>query len=312
MRLALRTDQQNAGLFGLYCVVGALVFVGSKMGLPYAPPLVLAALRLDVAGLLLVPVVAFQYEYWLPQTRRDLIGVALTGVFTLGMTNTLLLTGQQYVSSAVGAIAYSLMPMLMTAFAVLLLPAASLDRSDAVGIGLGFIGALIVANPTPATLLTARVVGVGIMLASVVVFALGSVLTQRLDPSMPRITLTAWGALLAGLFNHAVALRFGASLAAVDWTIQTVYALFVLGVLATAILYTVHFELVDRIGPSRASLTFYVQPIVAALLGWLLFRRRVTVGVFVGFLVIVSGFALIEYRLLFRLWRNFVGVGTHE
>lgn len=88
--------------------------------------------------------------------------------------------------------------------------------------------------------------------------------------------------------------------------------LFVLGVLATAILYTVHFELVDRIGPSRASLTFYVQPIVAALLGWLLFRRRVTVGVFVGFLVIVSGFALIEYRLLFRLWRNFVGVGTRE
>lgn len=103
------------------------------MGLPYAPPLVLAALRLDVAGLLLVPVVAFQYEYWLPQTRRDLIGVALTGVFTLGMTNTLLLTGQQYVSSAVGAITYSLMPMLMTAFAVLILPAAGLDRSTLSG-----------------------------------------------------------------------------------------------------------------------------------------------------------------------------------
>ncbi|WP_049998686.1 DMT family transporter [Halococcus sediminicola] len=293
-------------------MIGALVFVGSKMGLPYAPPLVLAALRLDVAGLLLVPIVAFQYEYWLPQTRRDFIGVTLTGVFTLGATNTLLLAGQQYISSAVGAIAYSLMPMLMTAFAVLILPAAGLDRSDVVGIGLGFIGALIVANPTPAALLTSRVVGVGIMLASVVVFALGSVLTQRLDPSMPRITLTAWGALLAGLFNHAVTLRFGGSLADVEWTVQMVYALFVLGVIATGILYVTHFELINRIGPSRASLNFYVQPIVAAPLGWVIFGRQVTVSVFIGFLIIVLGFALIEYQLVIRIWRKFIGIGTQE
>jgi drug/metabolite transporter (DMT)-like permease len=310
VRVALRSRHQNAGLFGLYCVVGALVFVGSKMGLPYAPPLVLAALRLDVAGVLLVPVVAFRYEYWLPRTRRDLLGVGLTGVFTLGLTNTLLLSGQQYVSSAVGAVAYSLMPMLMTAFAVLILPSAGLDRSDAIGIGLGFVGALVVANPTPSALLTARVVGVGLMIGSVVVFALGSVLTQRLDPSMPRITLTAWGALFAGLFNHAVTLRVGGSLAAVEWTVQLVYALFVLGVVATGILYVTHFELIDRIGPSRASLNFYVQPIVAAPLGWMLFGRRITVTVLVGFLIIFSGFALIEHRSVIRVWQRFTSVET--
>lgn len=310
MPRALRIDQQNACLFGLYCVFGALVFVGSKMGLPYVPPIMLAALRLDVAGLLLIPIVALRREYWLPRTHRDLAGVVLTGVFTLGLMNTFLLTGQQYVSSAIGAIAYSLMPMLMTAFAVLILPAASLDRFGAIGIGLGFIGAIIVANPNPANLLTARVLGSGLMIASVGIFALGSVVTQRLNPSMPRITLTAWGTLLAGLFNHAMTLYFGESLAAVEWTMQTVYALFVLGVLATAVLYTTHFELIDRIGPSRTSLTFYVQPIVAALLGWVLFRRQITASVLTGFLIIVSGFALIEHRLLFRMWRHFVGVDT--
>ena len=59
MRTSLRAEQQNAGLFGLYCVIGGLVFIGSKMGLPYVPPVVLAALRLDVAGVLLVPIVWF-------------------------------------------------------------------------------------------------------------------------------------------------------------------------------------------------------------------------------------------------------------
>lgn len=296
-----RERYQNAALFGVYSVFGALVFIGSKLGLQYSPPTVLAALRLDIAGLLLLPVIGIFEEYWLPRTRRDLVGVVLTGVFTLGLMNTLLLIGQQYVSSAIGSIAYSLMPVLMTMFAVLILPAASRNWVDGVGIGIGLVGVVIVAEPTPSNLLTARVVGIGIMVSSVAIFAFGSVLTQRLEPSLPRPALTAWGALLAGLFNHAVSFGVGESLASIEWTLQTLYALFVLGVLATGVLYVVHFELIDRIGPSRTSFNFYLQPIAASLLGWLLFREEITLTVIVGFVVIVCGFALTERHLVRRM-----------
>jgi drug/metabolite transporter (DMT)-like permease len=296
-----RLQYRNSGLFGLYCVFGALVFIGAKLGLPYVPPILLAAFRLDIAGLVLLPIVGVYGEYWLPRTRRDMLGVVFTGVFTLGVMNTFLLTGQQYVNSAVGSIAYSLMPVLMTGFAVAILPTTSRGWLDAVGIGLGLVGVVVVASPTPSELLTTRVVGIGLMVSSVAIFALGSVLTQRLDPSMPRTALTAWGALLAGVFNHVVSFGFGESLDSVEWTLQTLYALFVLGVLATGILYVVHFELIDRIGPSRTSLNFYIQPIVASVIGLALFGDRVTLGVLAGFVLIVSGFALSERRLFREL-----------
>ena len=295
---------QNAALFGVYSVFGALVFIGSKLGLQYSPPVVLAALRLDIAGLLLLPVIGIFEEHWVPGTRRDLVGVVFTGVFTLGLMNTLLLTGQQYVSSAIGSIAYSLMPVLMTMFAVLVLPATSRNWVDGIGIGIGLVGVVIVAEPTPSNLLTARVVGLGIMVSRVAIFAFGSVLTQRLDPSLPRPALTVWGALLAGLFNHAVSFGVGESLTSIEWTLQTLYALFVLGVLATGVLYVVHFELIDRIGPSRTSFNFYLQPIAASLLGWLLFREEITLTVIVGFAVIVCGFALTERRLVRHILRT--------
>lgn len=168
------------------------------MGLPYAPPIALAALRLYVAALVLLPLAALPEEYWLPRTRRDSLGVALTGAFTFGVMNALLLGGQQYVSNTIGAIAYSLMPVSMTGFAALILPEPSLDRLDAAGIDLGFVGALVVADPNPANLLTARLLGVAVMVSSVAVFALGTVLTQRLDPSMPPVALIGWGVLSPG------------------------------------------------------------------------------------------------------------------
>jgi probable blue pigment (indigoidine) exporter len=295
---------EDISLFGAYCVFGALVFVGGKLGLQYFPPVAFAALRLDVAGIILLMVISWWNTYWYPQTMRDLIGVVLTGIFTLGLTNTLLFIGQQYVTSAIGAIAYSFMPILTTVFAVTFLPEESLDTVSAIGILLGLIGVSIVASPNPENLLTSRVLGVGVMVASVAIFASGSVMTQRLDPPIPRVALTAWGCLVAGLWNHGVSVPLGVPVIPTNWTLQAVYAVLIVGVLATALLYAIHFELLERIGPSKTSLTFYLQPVVAAILSWLFFGRRLSAVTFAGFLIIALGFSLIERHLIFRLRRS--------
>ncbi|WP_240792444.1 DMT family transporter [Salarchaeum sp. JOR-1] len=300
----MRSEHQNLLLFGTYSVCGALVFVGAKLGMPDVPPLLFAALRLDIAGVALVAAAGWRLDYWRPRTRRDLLGVLVVGVFTLGVMNAVLFAGQQHVTSALGAIAYSFMPVLTTGFAILLLPTASLDRVDALGILLGFVGVGIVARPSTTALHADRVLGFGLMLGSVAIFAFGTVLTQRVEPAIPRLSLTAWGVVLAAVVNHGIASVFGHPLTAIAWTPTAVAGVLVESLLATAILYAVHFELIDRIGPARTSLTFYLQPIVAAPLGLVLFDTRLATVSLVGFLVIFTGFALIERRVLFDSVRS--------
>lgn len=294
----MRTEYQNLLLFGTYSVCGALVFVGAKLGMPDVPPLLFAALRLDIAGVALLGIASWSSTYWLPRTRRDLLGVVVVGVFTLGVMNAILFTGQQYVTSAVGAIAYSFMPVLTTGFAVLLLPTASLDIVDVFGIFLGILGVGIVAQPSAAAIHADRVIGFGLMIGSVAIFALGTVLTQRVQPALPRLALTAWGVLLAAVVNHGIAVGFGHSLTAITWTTDAITGVVVESLLATTVLYAVHFELIDRIGPARTSLNFYLQPIVAAPIGLVLFGNRLATVSLVGFLIIFVGFVLIEREVI--------------
>jgi len=300
----VKAAYQNLLLFGTYSVCGALVFVGAKLGMPDVPPLLFAALRLDIAGLALVTVAFLRSNELLPRTRRDLLGVAIVGVFTLGVMNAVLFTGQQYVTSATGAIAYSFMPILTTGFAVLLLPTASLDLVDGLGIFLGFIGVGIVAQPSTAAIHAGRVVGFGLMIGSVVIFSLGTVLTQRLQPAIPRLALTAWGVLLAAIVNHGIAGVYGHSLTAITWTHAAIAGVLVESLLATAVLYAVHFELIDKIGPARTSLNFYLQPIVAAPIGFLLFDTGLAFTSLVGFLIIFVGFVLIERRVILDTYHS--------
>ncbi|GGM59553.1 drug/metabolite transporter (DMT)-like permease [Halarchaeum rubridurum] len=293
----MRSEYQDLLLFGAYSVCGALVFVGAKLGMPDVPPLLFAALRLDVAGVALLAVAGWRVSDWRPRTRRDVLDVAVVGVFTLGVMNAMLLTGQQYVTSAVGAITYSFMPILTTGFAVLLLPSASLDRLSALGILLGFVGVGIVAQPSPTAVRAGRLVGFGLMVGSVAIFAFGTVVTQRMQPSLPRVALTAWGVALAAVVNHGIAVAVHQPLAAITWSADAIAGVLVEGVLATAVLYAVHFDLIDRIGPARTSLSFYVQPIVAAPLGLLLFDNGLSRASLVGFGVIFVGFVLVERRV---------------
>lgn len=300
----MRPKYQNLLLFGMYSVCGALVFVGAKLGMPNVPPLVFAALRLDIAGVVLIAVAGWSSTDWLPRTRRDLLGVAVVGVFTLGVMNAILFAGQQYVTSAVGAIAYSFMPILTTGFAVLLLPTASLDLVDALGILLGFVGVGIVARPSAAAIHADRVIGFGLMIVSVAIFALGTVLTQRVQPALPRLALTAWGVLLAAVVNHGIAGVFGHSLTAITWTSAAIAGVLIESLLATTILYAIHFELIDRIGPARTSLNFYLQPIVAVPIGLILFDNRLAIASLVGFLIIFVGFVLIEREVILETCRS--------
>ena len=237
--------------------------------------------------------VSHSREQWIPRTRGDIAGILATGVLAIGLSNALLFVGQQYATSAVGSIIYSLNPIFTPVLASLLLSDEKLSVRGAGGMLIGLVGVVLVVHPDPASLLGGGLVGKAILLAAATTAALGSVLIRRSDASITSTVRTAWGLPFSAIMLHAMSAATGESVAAVHWTPTALATLGYVSVFAGAVAYIAFFDLLDEVGAIRANLIYYVSPVVATLGGWALLGEQISTLTVVGFGVIFVGFAVL-------------------
>jgi len=297
------TDRRTLALFAAAAVLFGGTFVAAKAGLAYFPPLLFVALRFDIAAAVLAgyAVLTTDREGLVPRTRGDAVGILATGVLSIGLANALLFVGQQYATSAVASIVFSLNPVLTPVFAAGLLADERLSARGATGLLLGLLGVGFVVSPDPATLLGGGAVGKAILFAGAAAGALGAVFIRWADGGLSSTVRTAWGLPVAAALCHLLSLSAGESAAAVAWTPEALAALGYVGVFAGAVAYIAYFGLLDATGAIRANLVFYVVPVVSTIGGWALLGESVSALAIVGFLTVFAGFAVlgsesIDYR----------------
>ena len=295
---------RTVGLFVVAAVLFGGTFVAAKAGLAYLPPLLFVAIRFDIGALVLVgyAVLAMSREQLRPRTVDDVIGIAATGLLVIGLTNALLFVGQQYTTSGVAAIIFSLNPILTPVFAALLLSNERLTVRGGVGMGLGVVGVALVASPGGGGL-TSGGPGVLILFGGAVASALGAVVIRRADAQLSSTARTVWGVPIAAAFTHLLSYAAGESPSAVSITPTAVLALAYVGVFSGAIAYLAYFALIDTTGATQANLVFYVIPVVSAVGGWLLLGESISAAAVAGFAVVVTGFLLIGSPAIARAVR---------
>ncbi|WP_435320643.1 DMT family transporter [Haloarchaeobius sp. TZWSO28] len=281
-----------------YFLAAALLFggtfVAAKAGLSYFPPLLFVALRFDIAAVILVGYVVAtrSRRELLPTTRGDLVGIIATGVFAIGAANALLFVGQQYTTTAVGAIIASLNPVLTPVFAAVLLADERVSPRMVVGLLLGLVGVALVVGFDPTSV---ESIGFGklVLFAGAAIGALGTVLIRWGDGSLSSTVRTAWGLPFAAVLTHGLSWATGEQVASVTIAPAAVLTLVYLGVFAGAIAYIAYFSLIDEVGAIRANLVFYATPIVATLGGWALLSESISTSAVLGFVVIFAGFVVL-------------------
>jgi drug/metabolite transporter (DMT)-like permease len=156
------------------------------------------------------------------------------------------------------------------------------DRLQLVGLLSGLLGVALlvgldVGGVHPGALLEILVVVIGYATAPVI-------LTRRLSdlPSIP-VVCASLLAVAVGYLPYA-ALRPPTHVRASAW-----WSVAVLGLVCTALAFVLFFALITAIGPARATAITYVNPAVAVLVGITLLGEDFTVGMAIGFPLILAG-----------------------
>ncbi|WP_049893729.1 DMT family transporter [Halogranum rubrum] len=293
------TRHRNLLAFLVLAVLWGASYPAVKAGLAGFPPILFAALRFDLVGLLVLGYVVVSDRRWRP-SRTDLPNIVAGATLFIAVHNGLLFVGQDYVTSAVSAIILSTIPVLSAGFARPVFPEERLTPLDVGGILIGLVGVVVIAAPNPRIATTPDLFGVSILLLSAAAFALGGVVTRYLRPVGPRLPLAAyqgWTMLLGGGMLHLGSLALGER-QSVDLSVSVVVAFVYLVPFAGALGYLLYFDLLDRLGPVEINLVGYVSPVFAALVGWALLDEPFVATTALGFGVIVVGFLLVKRRAI--------------
>jgi drug/metabolite transporter (DMT)-like permease len=161
-----------------------------------------------------------------------------------------------------------------------------LSPARAIGLVVGFVGVfVIVAGPGLAVEGGGGLLAVGEVLLVALLYAIAPfvIATKLRDvPALGTITL----ALLAvGIFYTPIAFLTQHQVPTVESTVSLV----LLAVLCTAVAFIAFFALIARVGPVRAPLFTYVNPVVAIVLGTIVLSEPLTAGLLVGFPLVIVG-----------------------
>ncbi|WP_226480296.1 DMT family transporter [Natrinema amylolyticum] len=292
---------RNLALFLTLATLWGSAFVAISAGLSYIPPVLFAALRYDIAGLLMLGYAVYAVDNWLPRGRAEWTQVAVGAVLLIAAYHAFLFIGQQNTTAAAAAILVSLSPVLSTGFARLLVPSDALSVVGVVGVVVGLLGVGVIVRPDPANLLATDAVAKGLVFCAATAFALGSVLTRRLDASLPIETMEAWSMLGGAVVMHLVSLAIGEPFEPAAWTHpEAIGALAYLSLGASAVGFLIYFDLLERLGAVEINMVSYVAPIVTAVVGWLYLGEVVDTATLAGFGLIAVGFLLVKRRAIRR------------
>ena len=197
----------------------------------------------------------------------------------------LIALGEQEVSSSLAAILIATLPLTVALLALRFEPSERVDRARFVGLLIGLAGVVLLLGVDVAGS-SDELLGAAAILLAVVGYAIGPLIVKRslsdLDPLGPVV-----GALAISTLMLAPAVAIDAP---AQWPdASALWSVAALGVLSTALAFLFYFTLIAEVGPSRASVITYVNPVVAVALGVTLLDESLTAGAVAGLALILVG-----------------------
>ena len=268
-------ERRHLLLFAIMCTIWGSTWIAIRLGVAEIPPFSFAALRHLAAGLLLLGIARRLGASMTP--GASLPRLVASALFVNTGCYALLFWGMQSVPSGLSAvIQLALLPVGL--FGVgLLFGEEVFSRRKAAGVALGLAGLLVLFWPRLSPSGGAgELAGMAAIALSTFSLAIGFVLSRALLRNIDLPLLAAQQNLIgaAGLFVLAALFEPFSAASVAALARPAVLASWIFLVLGGSIVaFTIYLELLRAWGPVRAGLNAFVSPVIAVVIGVVLFAE---------------------------------------
>jgi len=268
-------------LFAALSIIWGTPYLFIRVAVMSVEPSVMVALRVGLAALLLLPIAAARGEF--RGIRPHLPWIALFGLVEI--TGPFLLLG--YAETALTSSTTALLIAVVPIVAAILARCLGLDRHlgwrRILGLAIGFGGVAVLVGLDIAG---DQLWAVGAAALTVTGYALGPIVISRRLAEAPSLAVISLALGFNALLYAPIALVQRPTTAV---PVEAWWSIVVLGILCTAIAFLIFFELVKEVGPSRMTVITFLNPAVAVILGVIVLSEPVTLGLILGFPMVLLG-----------------------
>jgi drug/metabolite transporter (DMT)-like permease len=276
-------------LFGTLSVIWGVPYLFIKIAVEHLSPPFVVWTRVALAAAALLPLTAVRG--WLRPLLPHWHWMAAFAVVEIAVPWALLGYAEQRISSSLTGLLVAAVPLMGALLGWWLRLDDRLDGRRFAGLLVGLAG---VAALVGIDIRGGDLVAVAAVLVTAFCYALGPVIVAARLAGLPSLAVVAVSFGLNAVWYAPfgwVTRPTGADgrTALGDVPAAAWWAIVVLGLLCSALAFLVFFALVADIGPSRATIITYVNPAVAVALGVAVLGEPVTVGILVGFPLVLVG-----------------------
>lgn len=282
------------GAFAIVYLVWGSSYVASKVMALNLPPLLAAAVRFTLAGVLMAAVAAMRGAR-LPTAAIEWRHCVVMGFLTVLISNGINVVALLYVPSNQAALLNASSALFIAMLGTFGARGHALGGRTWVGMVLGFLGVALVLWPRGG--FSAAHLGWQIaILFGCFGWALTTLYYRTAKPTTPILMITAMQMFLGGLMAFVVAVAKG-DLAEWTWNVPGAFALAYLTLFSSCLAYAAFAYLMVHTTPARLGTYAYVNPVVAAALGWWLLGETLSGLQLVGSAVILLGVVLVTTQV---------------
>jgi drug/metabolite transporter (DMT)-like permease len=282
------------------------MYVVSDVVLDTIPPFTLLTLRLILGGLALLPFVLSAHGIR-RLSARDALRLMGVGLIGFGVSLGAQFVGTDLSTAINGTLITSASPAFIVLFGVMLLR-EQLTAARLAAVGFATIGVIIIVNPASISFGTDTALGDLSLALAALTWGLYSVLVRMVSRQIDTLLVTLL-AFVGGLgLTIPVSVVELQSRAIGEVTLLTVLGVLYLGLVSTATAMWLWNRAFALVPASTASLLFFAQPLVGALLSVVLLGQAMTPTLWIGSFLIVLGVLLALVNVPDGVKRRFLGI----
>ena len=292
--IAVDHSQRTKALFALavVCFFWGTTWIASRQAVLHMPALQMAGIRQFLGGMCFVLFFLARGVAW--PKGQEWKNILVLSLLNFVLSNGLSTWGVKYISAGLGAIIGAIFPLWLLIIG-LFTNKSKLNPKAIIGLVVGFAGVCVIFTEHLHDLLDPDFrFGIFISIVSTWTWAFGTLYTKKHAASFNPYFSLGLQMLISGtaLFSVSHATGNAITLAAIPWQSWTAIAF--LTVFSSIITFVAYIYCLQHLPVEQVSLYAYINPIVAVILGWLLFNEKLSIAIVAGVLVTLYGVFLVN------------------